>query len=150
MNCFHLHRDAAPCATLSKHTHVAAIAVQIKKIGEQMHDAQRLLVELGNFGLVNISARNPLLTAFWLGIARCRVGRCCLISTRHQGGAHCGERGVIGDSVDIPFRRQLQRSIHHFVDAIDDLGIDARILQTQLQVVFADSASEHHDVFLAG
>ena len=150
MNRFHLHRDATPCATLDKHAYVATIAIQIKQIGEQMHDTKRLLLEHASFGLMRIGTRNPLLAALWLGITRCWVGGHRLIGACHQGRTHCGERGVVGNSVEIPFGGQLQRNIHHFVDAIDRLGIDACILQAQLQIVLADAASKHHNVFLAG
>ena len=86
---------------------------------------------LGNFGLVN--HKRPK-THFLLhsGLASPDVGLAgaALSARAHQGAERtAGSEGVIGDSVDIPFRRQLQRSIHHFVDAIDDLGVDARILR---------------------
>ena len=149
MDRFDLNGDAAPGAALGKHAHIAAIAVQIQQIGEHVNDAKRLRLQNACFGLVDVSPRSPFPAAH----RGCIAGRgLCgqrLVGARHQGRAYRRKRRVVGDGIDLPFGRQFQRSIHHFVHAVHHGGVNTRILKSQLQVVLANAAGKHHHVFLA-
>ena len=132
--------DAAPRQALLQHAHVAAVAVQVQQVGEQMRDDYGALV-----------ACRPLAGGHAIGALGPEVARRGRFS---RGGLHfaaCGhgsvqrglatrQRRVVRDDVRAHLARLLRDAMKQVIGVFDGLGIDAGVLQAHGHVAPADAA----------
>ena len=141
MNLLELSRDSTPSATLHEHLQVAPIAVEVEQVGEEMHDAQRLLLDRRD--RVRHDRRGNAEFAFAWGRDLSAIG------ALHQCGADRRQRRVVRDRVHVPIGGHVERGVDHIVHAIDESCLDAGIFQAQRQIVLACAAGIDHELRLA-
>ena len=135
-----LHGDAAPRQALLQHAHVAAVAVQVQQVGEQMRDdhgalvACRLLAGGRAIGALGPEvARRGRFSRGGLHFAACGHGSV-------QRGLATRQRRVVRDDVRAHLARLLRDAMKQVIGVFDGLGIDAGVLQAHGHVAPADAA----------
>ena len=134
-----LHGDAAPCQALLQHAHVAAVAVQVQQVGEQVRDdhgvlaVRRILAGRRTAALDSKIARRGRLSRGRLDFAACGHG--CV-----QRGLAPRQRRVVRDDVRAHLLRLLRDAMQQVVGVVNGLGVYAGILQAHGHVAPADAA----------
>ena len=135
-----LRGDAAPRQALLQHAHVAAVAVQVQQVGEQVRDDHGVL-----------AACSPLAGRRAIGALRPEIARCGRFSRGRlhfaaccHGGVQRGlatrQRRVVRDDVRAYLARLLSDAMQQVIGAFDGLGIDAGVLQAHGHVAPADAS----------
>ena len=134
-----LHGDAAPCQALLQHAHVAAVAVQVQQVGEQVSDDHGVLAVRRIFAgrriaaLVPEIARRGRLSRGGLDFAACGHG--CV-----QCGLAPRQRRVVRDDVRAHLARLLRDAMQQVVGVVNGLGVYAGILQAHGHVAPSDAS----------
>ena len=135
-----LHGDAAPCQALLQHAHVAAVAVQVQQVGEQVSD------DHGVLAVRRIFAGRRAVGALGSEIARCgRLSRGGLdfAACGHgcvQRGLAPRQRRVVRDDVRAHLARLLRDAMQQVVGVVNGLGVYAGILQAHGHVAPSDAS----------
>ena len=135
-----LHGDAAPCQALLQHAHVAAVAVQVQQVGEQVRDDHGVLPVRHIFAgrravgtLGSEIARRGRLSRGGLDFAACGHG--CV-----KRGLAPRQRRVVRDDVRAHLARLLRDAMQQVVGVVNGLGVYAGVLQAHCHVASADAS----------
>ena len=138
-----LDGEAVSSGAFGEDGHVAAVAVQVQKLGVEVHDGElagnrramrrwRVPVSDGPFCRLGFYGGFPLLKLEGVEFL-----------------LHLGQGGVVDDEEQARVRRCRPRLLKEVPRAVDELRVDARVFQAHLHVVAPDAAREHGEALVA-